>query len=157
MLPRRKKMLSRKSLIVAVISAGLSALGTAAATGELANPFRGGSEAAPRVVHSSLADLDWEPLPEFGGQQAILYQSPDGKRVAVAFRESGAHSFTYPFDEFLYVTSGRAQVRVRGRDSFELRAGDMAYFEKGAVVDFHFSEDFEDVTMLVDERPVSWR
>jgi quercetin dioxygenase-like cupin family protein len=61
------------------------------------------------------------------------------------------------FDEFLYVTSGSARVTVRGGPAFTLQKGDVAYFEKGATVDFEFSADFEDVTMLVDDQPVSWR
>jgi len=142
--------------VVAILSAITASLATMAMSGALARPLPE-QRSAPRVVHSSVAELAWTPLPEFGGSEAILYRSPDGKRVAAAFRESGAHSFTYPFDEFLYVTSGSARVTVRGGPSFTLQKGDVAYFEKGATVDFVFSDDFEDVTMLVDDTPVKWR
>jgi uncharacterized cupin superfamily protein len=149
-------MRNAQIFVVAVLSAVTASLATMAITGALARPLPD-PRGAPQVVHSSVAALAWTPLPEFGGSEAILYRSPDGKRVAAAFRESGAHSFTYPFDEFLYVTSGSARVTVRGRPSFMLQKGDVAYFEKGATVDFVFSDDFEDVTMLVDDTPVKWR
>lgn len=38
-------------------------------------------------------------LPEFGGKEAIIYRSSDGKRVAAAFHESGTPNSTYPFDD----------------------------------------------------------
>lgn len=145
-----------KSVIVAIVSAVAACLATLAVTGAFArsSPEPVGTA---RVVYSSVDELAWVPLPEFGGAEAILYQSTDGKRVAAAFRESGAHSFTYPFDEFLYVTAGSAQVAVKGGPAFTLYEGDIAYFEKGAAVDFVFSDDFEDVTMLVGDTPVKWR
>lgn len=111
----------------------------------------------PAPVHFSLADLQWVPLPEFGGAESIIYRSPDGRRVAAAFRESGNSSFTYPFDEFLYVTSGTARVKVRGGREIFLSKGDVAYFPEGTRVDFEFSKDFSDVTMLVADREVKWR
>ena len=149
-------MLDNPTFAVAAVSAIVASVLTVAITSALARPLPE-QRGAPRVVHSSVAALAWTPLPEFGGSEAILYRSPDGKRVAAAFRESGAHSFTYPFDEFLYVTSGSARVTVRGGPSFTLEKGDVAYFEKGATVDFVFSNDFEDVTMLVDDTRVKWR
>jgi uncharacterized cupin superfamily protein len=119
-----------------------------------ASPHRGESG---KVVHGSIAQLQWRPLPEFGGAEAIIYRSPDGTRVAAAFRESGEHEFTYPFDEFVYVTRGSVTVRVEDRPAFTLRAGDYAYFTTGTQVRFSFSEDFEDITMLVSDRKVAWR
>jgi uncharacterized cupin superfamily protein len=77
--------------------------------------------------------------------------------VAAAFRESGLASFTYPFDEFLVVTSGSVRMAVRGGETFTLRTGDVAYLRKGLTVDMEFSEGFSDVTCLMGDEPVSWR
>lgn len=109
------------------------------------------------VVRGSLDRLDWKDLREFGGMEAILYRSPDGRRVAAAFQESGKASFTYPFDEFLIVTAGEAAIRVRGGETFTIRKGDFAYFHEGTTVDFDFSADFADVTFLVADHEVRWR
>ena len=111
----------------------------------------------PTPVHLRQQDLHWVPLPEFGGQEAIIHRSGDGKRVAAAFRESGKSSFTYPFDEFLVVTSGSLTVHVHGGETFTLRQGDVAYFHQGTAVDFEFSKDFSDITCLMGDEPVRWR
>jgi uncharacterized cupin superfamily protein len=99
----------------------------------------------------------WEPLAQFGGHEAVIYRSPDGCRVAAAFRESGTASFTYPFDEFLVVTSGSVEMHVHGGETFTLRTGDVAYLREGMTVDLKFSPDFSDLTCLVGDRPVKWR
>jgi uncharacterized cupin superfamily protein len=116
-----------------------------------------GASVVEMPFHSSLERLEWVDLPEFGGAEAIIHRSPDGRRVAAAFRESGKASFTYPFDEFLYVTAGTATVKVKGGGEFMLRAGDVAYFKEGTAVEFDFSDDFADVTMLVADHEVRWR
>jgi uncharacterized cupin superfamily protein len=112
---------------------------------------------AKHVPHGKLSEFNWVALPEFGGKEAIIYRSPDGKRVAAAFQESGSPSFTYPFDEFLVVTSGSVKVRVHGGSSFTLLKGDVAYFREGMSVDFQFSDDFSDITSLVADHEVKWR
>lgn len=85
--------------IAGVLIAALSSYTTWAAT-------RQRSPTNLHVPRGAPADFEWVPLPEFGGEEAIIYRSPDGRRVAAAFRESGRATFTYPFDEFLVVTSG---------------------------------------------------
>jgi uncharacterized cupin superfamily protein len=109
------------------------------------------------VPHGNLSQFNWVALPEFGGKEAIIYRSSDGKRVAAAFHESGTPSFTYPFDEFLIVTSGSVTVHVHGGSTFTLRKGDVAYFREGMSVDFAFSNDFSDITSLVADHEVKWR
>jgi len=104
-----------------------------------------------------LTDLHWVKLSEFGGTEAIVYRSPDGKRVAAAFHESGKATFTYPFDEFVVVTSGSVSVRVHGGEMFTLSKGDVGYFREGTTVDFKFSADFADITCLIGDREVRWR
>lgn len=108
-------------------------------------------------VHTKLKDLPWVDLPEFGGREAIIYRSPDGRRVAAAFHESGKATFTYPFDEFLVVTSGSVTIRVHGGETFTMSTGEVGYFHEGTTVDFDFSADFSDITYLVSDREVRWR
>lgn len=109
------------------------------------------------VPHGKPSDFKWVALPEFGGKEAIIYRSPDGKRVAAAFQESGKATFTYPFDEFLVVTSGSVKASVHGGDPFRLSKGEIAYFREGMTVDLEFSADFSDITYLVSDREVKWR
>jgi hypothetical protein len=119
-----------------------------------------GEALAPIVVppvHAKLENLPWVDLPEFGGREAIIYRSPDGRRVAAAFHESGKATFTYPFDEFLVVTSGSVTVRVHGGETFTMSAGEVGYFNEGTTVDFDFSADFSDITYLVSDHEVRWR
>jgi uncharacterized cupin superfamily protein len=112
---------------------------------------------AKDVPHGKLSQFNWVALPEFGGKEAIIYRSPDGKRVAAAFHESGSPSFTYSFDEFLIVTSGFVTVHVHGGSTFTLHKEDVAYFREGMSVDFQFSDDFSDITSLVADHEVKWR
>jgi uncharacterized cupin superfamily protein len=109
------------------------------------------------VPHGQLADFTWVSLPEFGGQEAIIYRSPDRTRVAAAFKESGKAVFTYPFDEFGYVTSGKATASVRGGPTLNLVKGDVFYFHEGMAVDLQMSDDFSDLTFLVSNHAVKWR
>lgn len=109
------------------------------------------------VPHGAPSSFNWNSLPEFGGSEAIIYRSPDGKRVAAAFRESGDFEFEYPFDEFLVVTSGTGTFRVKDGPTFTLKKGEVAYFRKGMKVHMTLSKDFSDVTMLVGDEPVAWR
>jgi uncharacterized cupin superfamily protein len=115
------------------------------------------SEKPTRVARARLADAEYEDHEEFGGSEWVFYRSPDGTRVAAAFRESGRHTFEYPFDEFVYVLRGHTTVTVHGGETFVLSAGDVAYFLEGMTVDFDMSDDFEDITFLVSDKPVSWR
>ena len=107
--------------------------------------------AVPRLhVHDESA---FEALPEFGGSKAILYQSPDRRRLAGSFRESGTHTMTMPFDEFIYVVAGGVAVSVEGGDRQEYAAGDALYLREGMTVEFEMTEDFHDVTVLISDTP----
>jgi uncharacterized cupin superfamily protein len=109
------------------------------------------------VPHGPLSGFHWSALPEFGGSEAIIYRSPDGKRVAAAFQESGDFEFQYPFDEFFIVTSGTGTFRVKDGPTFTLKKGEVAYFREGMEVHMTLSKDFSDVTMLTGDKPVAWR
>jgi uncharacterized cupin superfamily protein len=108
------------------------------------------------VTHGPWASFLSRSAPAYGGREGVIYRSPDGTRVAGAFTHSGRYSYTFPFDEFVYVTSGSVQVSVRDGNSFTLKAGDVAYFREGITVDFVADEDYGNVAMFVDEQPVHW-
>jgi uncharacterized cupin superfamily protein len=140
-----------QTLRVSVAAIGLVSIGAilGAAYGE--------SKATAHIPRGKPGDFSWVDLPEFGGREAIIYRSPDGTRVAAAFEERGAATFTYPFDEFLVVTSGSVEISVHGGERFELSTGEVAYIREGTTVDFRFSDDFSDVTCLMSDREVKWR
>jgi len=135
-------------------SAGAVAL---LAIGAFMGAAYGESKALAHIPHGPLSSFKWVDLPEFGGREAIIYRSPDGKRVAAAFEESGKATFTYPFDEFLVVTSGTAKITVHGGETLELKKGDVAYLREGTSVEFEFSKDFADITCLMADHEVKWR
>ena len=103
--------------------------------------------AVPRFnVHTA----KYEPPPEFGGKQAVLYKSEDGKRLAGSFHESGTHTIVMPFDEFMYLIAGTCKITV-GEDSFTMAVGDCCYLRQGQEVTMEMSDDFHDVTVLVSD------
>ena len=111
----------------------------------------------PSRLNWQLDQLKWVVLPEFGGEEAIIYRSPDGKRVYAAFKESGHETFKYPFDEFGYVTSGSAKMKVKDGPTFTLRQGDTFMFREGMEVDLDFGPGFSDLTVLTADHEVKWR
>ena len=111
----------------------------------------------PTARKFSMKDANWVMTPEFGGGEAVFYRSPDGTRVVAAWRESGEHTFEYTFDEFVYVLQGSAKASIHGGETLNLEKGDILYVEEGTVIDFEMSDDFEDITMLVSDKPVKWR
>lgn len=133
-----------------------SALALVAVGAALGAAYADSRDTTP-IPHGPLSSFHWVDLPEFGGREAIIYRSPDGRRVAAAFEESGKASFTYPFDEFLVVTSGTAKIVVHGGETLNLKKGDVAYIREGTSVDFEFSDDFADVTCLMADHEVKWR
>ena len=105
------------------------------------------------VANFNVFTTDYEPLPEFGGKQAILHVSDDHRRLAGSFHESGVHPLVMPFDEFIYVIAGTATISVEGGETVELSAGGCCYLKEGQNVTFDFSEDFHDVSVLVSDTP----
>lgn len=97
-------------------------------------------------VHST----EYEPLPEFGGKQAVLYKSADGKRVAGSFHQFSTHTMVMPFDEFMYIVAGTCTITVEG-DSFGMAAGDCCYLRQGQEVTFAMYEDFHNLSVLISD------
>jgi len=106
------------------------------------------SNSAP---HFNVHDVEFEPLPEFGGGKAILYHSQDKKRLAGSFRESGTHRMTMPFDEFIYVIGGGATITIGDGAPFSIGPGDVCYLLQGQDVLFEMTDDFHDVTVLISD------
>ncbi|MYB34206.1 MAG: hypothetical protein F4X92_03600 [Gammaproteobacteria bacterium] len=48
-------------------------------------------------------------------------------------------------------------VHICGGETFSIGVGDILYVEEGTTIDFEMSDDFEDITMLVSDKPVAWR
>lgn len=115
-----------------------------------------GAATRNHVTHGPWASFLSHSAPAYGGREGVIYRSPDGTRVAGAFTHSGRYSYTFPFDEFVYVTSGSVQVSVRDGNSFTLKAGDVAYFREGMTVDFVADKDYGNVAMFVDDQPIRW-
>lgn len=111
----------------------------------------------PKAMKFNMKEANWELTPEFGGGEHVFYRSADKTRAVVAFKESGKHTFTYPFDEFAFVLKGSAKADIHGGETILLQAGDILYVEEGTTIDFEMDDDFEDITMLVSDKPVSWR
>lgn len=154
-MPARLPVLILQGIVCGILAAAGFVAGAAAHSDrDAASPADDGSNAVPHGAWSSFLK---QAAPNYGGREGIIYRSPDGKRVAGAFTHSGRYSFTFPFDEFVFVTSGRVKVSVRSGSRFELKAGDVAYFRKGMTVDFIApGENYGNVAMFVDELPIHW-
>lgn len=112
---------------------------------------RGAKLRRTRRFRISTSSTKFDPLPEFGGSQAILYKSSDGKRLAGSFRESGTHTITMPFDEFDPHRRWRREDFGRGGDTVDLKVGDCCYLRQGQKVTFEMTDDFHDVTVLISD------
>lgn len=108
------------------------------------------------LPHLNVHDAEYQPLPAYGGAQAILYRSPDGRRIAGSFRESGKHSLTMAYDEFLFVIAGSATLTVHGDERLTLVPGDACYLRQGSTVDFEMSPDFHDVAVLMSDDEIRY-
>ena len=136
-------------------------LGTAMLTGLTVGYFCVAARAdvsTTDVPHGKLDNFNWVSKPEVGGSEAIIYRSPDGKRVAVAFKESGKGTYTFPFDEFFYVISGNIKISVHGGPTFAVKPGDVTYIKEGQTIDYEFSkEGFYAVAYLVSDHDTQWK
>lgn len=111
---------------------------------------------ATALPHLNVHAAAYQPLPAYGGAQAVLYRSPDGKRIAGSFKESGKHSLTMPYDEFLFVIAGSATLVIDGGERRTLSAGDACYLRQGLTVDFEMSPDFHDVAVLISDDEIRY-
>jgi uncharacterized cupin superfamily protein len=103
------------------------------------------------VPHFHVETTPHDPMPEFGGSKAILFHSPDRKRLAASFRESGTLRMTMPFDDFSYVVGGSGTIIVDNGEPISLSVGDAFYLKQGQEVQFDLAKDFHVVTMLMSD------
>jgi uncharacterized cupin superfamily protein len=130
---------------------------TALTCGFLAISARADDLSPTDVPHGKLEDFQWVPEPRVGGSQSIIYRSPDGKRVAIAFKERGKGTYTFPFDEFFYVISGSMKVHVHGGQTFAVKEGEVCYMREGMTVDWEADKDFYAVAYLSAEHDTGWK
>lgn len=108
------------------------------------------------VPHFNVHSTRYKSLPEYGGAEAVLYQSQDKTRLAGSFKESGRHEMVMAYDEFMYLVEGTCRVTVDDADPIELSRGDCCYLTQGQTVVFEMSEDFHDVTVLISDSPIDY-
>lgn len=116
-----------------------------------------GTEVPDNVINAfNVHTADYAAMPQFGGSQAVLYESPDGRRVAGSFKESGTHTLTMAYDEFLFVIAGSAVITVDDGAPQRLGPGDALYLREKSAVRFEMSEDFHDVAVLISDREIAY-
>jgi uncharacterized cupin superfamily protein len=147
---------ARRRLARLLAAFALASCTTALAAGEQGTEAPDSPAAQAPVPHGPIESFDWRALPQFNGSEAIIYRSPDGKRVAAIFRTPGEYTFTFPFDEFMYVVTGSVTITMAGAEPFALKAGEMAYFRQGMTAHFASSADYSNIAMMVSDQPVSW-
>lgn len=108
------------------------------------------------IPHFNAITVEGTPVPQYGGTEAVLYSSADGKRLAGSFRESGTHTMVMPFDEFVYLIAGSVTLTLAGEEPLVLSAGDCAYLKEGQEVTWEMSDDFHDVTVLVSDKKIEY-
>ncbi len=114
------------------------------------------AEQPQSIPHFNVHTVEFAPLPEMGGGEAVLYRSADGRRLAGSFKESGRHELEMPFDEFIYVVAGSTHITVDGVGDVHLGAGHACYLRQGQQVTFEHSDDFHDVTVLVSDTAIAY-
>ena len=111
---------------------------------------------APGAASSKVAALQWKSS-SWGGSEAIMHRSADGRRVFGSFKEKGTFkNVRYDFDEYGYVLAGRGSAKVHGGPEIVFEKGDMFFFKKGTVVDSTLSDDFQDVAVIVSDKSVDF-
>lgn len=108
------------------------------------------------IPHFNALTVEGTPVPQYGGTEAVLYSSEDGKRLAGSFRESGTHTMVMAYDEFLYLLGGTLTLTVAGEEPLLLSTGDCAYLREGQEVTWEMSDDFHDVTVLVSDTKIEY-
>jgi uncharacterized cupin superfamily protein len=107
------------------------------------------------IPHFSPQTAEFTPFADRPGwETALLYRSPDGKRVAGSFKENGTLRTVAPCDEFIYVIGGHTHIAVQGKGEIDLGPGDACYIEAGSTVEYNHSEDFHDVVVLIGDKEI---
>jgi uncharacterized cupin superfamily protein len=96
---------------------------------------------ATPTTHIVDTPLDSWPLPAESviegnpvAEGAVLSKSDDSRVVRGVWQcTPGRFRWTYTYDETLVVVVGRATVQLENGEAVSLRAGDMAFFDRGQV------------------------
>ena len=101
------------------------------------------------VMVSSVAEGDWEPDPDVGGQMNVLYRG-DGFEAGMSRFEEPVHPIRWklPAKETFYVLEGAARVEIAGGPTLEVRRGDMATIPSGADTTWYLTTPFQDFYVL---------
>ena len=112
------------------------------------------------ITFASLNEPEFVESPDFGGTYKGRYweidRSSDGRRSIALFEQSGESDFEYPCEEVVVVRTGNMRVAFDDGQVVELKAGDVAFFEKGVKAHFDMSEDFSDLAIFLstDDKPI---
>lgn len=87
-----------------------------------------------------------------GAEARILYESSDGRHLAVASRYPQGVRFRYggavEYHEVFYVVRGHGQRRYPDGTSLDMHAGDMIYVHPGVEIDYLYEPGFVDVAFF---------
>lgn len=110
----------------------------------------------PKVIHGHWASFPRTENPKYGGSEGVIASARGGRLIAGVFTHSGRYSYTFPFDEFVYVTAGSVAVTVKGQAPFEATTGHFIYFPKGTTAEFVAGPGYANVAVLADDSPIKW-
>lgn len=118
-------------------------------------PNTSGSAAPTAVPYGN-----WESFPTekykqpWGDRKSIIYNAADGKVLAGTIYASGKGTYTWPSDEFIYVSRGWIRWEIHGGEPFTLKEGDMTYIKEGTAATYEMSEDYANVVVFISNKPV---
>lgn len=108
------------------------------------------------VIHGHWTSFPRREVPKYGGSEGVIVRTAKDTLVAGVFTHSGKYSYTFPFDEFAFVTSGSVKVSIEGGQSFELSEGYFVFFPKGTTAHFEAGKDYANVAIFADSKPIKW-
>lgn len=133
----------------------IAALSVVAALG-WGTALRSNAAQTAEVVHGHWTSFPRVEVPKYGGSEGVIVRSAKDTLVAGVFTHSGKYSYTFPFDEFAFVTSGSVKVSIEGGQSFTLSEGYFVFFPKGTKAHFDAGKDYANVAVFADSKPIKW-
>jgi uncharacterized cupin superfamily protein len=107
------------------------------------------------ITYASLSEPEFIEAPDYGGNYRgrvwEIDRSEDGRRSIALFEQTGELDFEYSCDEVVVVQRGWIRCTFDDGQVVELKAGDVAFFEKGTKGHFVLSEDFSDFAVFLSE------
>ncbi|KAK5048700.1 hypothetical protein LTR84_005792 [Exophiala bonariae] len=96
----------------------------------------------------------WESFPSekynkpWGDKKCIIYNSPNRDVLAGTIYAHGKGTYTWPCDEFIYVSRGWITWEVLGGESFKLVEGDVIYIKEGTTASYEMSPDYANIIVF---------